>query len=805
MSSSGLSPFFGNRSFAFQDTLDQLEWARLSEHVSQFASTPQGRSKCRPLPLPNDLVTSNRLLEETKEIGVLDSEIDGGLSFKGVHDLSHCCSICIKGGVATGEELLEIAETLSSARRLRRQIDDRELFPTLTELLLDLATLPELEKLLKFALEEGGRIADRASPVLAGLRRNADILRLERRDLFQEFFRSHASILQDTVVAERNGRPVLAVKSGAAANFPGLVHDSSATGNTIFVEPQKVIPLGNRLVELEARIHENEKVLLAKWSAIVAEHFHALNHLQEVLLKLDLALSRARYGNWLDGVLPKLQEDPKAPFVLQKFRHPLLVWQERNEQGAEVVPIGIDVSSETRVVAITGPNTGGKTVTLKSVGLATLMARAGLFLPCTGRPTLPWCAQVLADIGDEQSLQQNLSTFSGHVKRIGRIFQALVNSPGPALVLLDEVGAGTDPTEGTAIAISILQTLADRARLTIATTHFGELKALKYSDSRFENASVDFDCDSMSPSYALRWGIPGRSNALAIAERLDLDCEVIKIAKDLLCSGEKVDMNAVICGLEEQRKKQQESAEQAAALLAQTELLHEELISRWKQQLKESADLKERGRQRIESSIQDAQQEVRALIRRLREEGANGETARLVGKRLRRIAVENRHSKELTPQNDWSPQVGERIRVIPLGKAGEVLSITDDGLYITVLCGLLRSKVHLSALESLDGRKARPAQPKIEINSPKDRCTSTSVRTTRNSVDVRGLRVHEAEVVVEEYLRKVSGPVWVIHGIGTGKLKRGLREWLETLPYVQRADDAESCDGGAGCTVVWLH
>jgi len=467
----------------------------------------------------------------------------------------------------------------------------------------------------------------------------------------------------------------------------------------------------------------------------------------------------------------------------------------------------VEVSSTLRVVAITGPNTGGKTVTLKSVGLAALMARAGLLLPCKGCPSMPWCAQVLADIGDEQSLQQSLSTFSGHVKRIGRILEALLEMPGPALVLLDEVGAGTDPSEGAALATALLRTLADRARLTIATTHFGKLKALKYGDARFENASVAFDSETMLPTYRLLWGIPGRSNALTIASRLGLDDAVIARAKELLGPSGDGEVNEVIQGLEEQRSRQQAAAEDAAALLARTELLHEQLLSRWQQQRQQSAEMQERGRQKLENSIREGQQEVRRLIRRLRQGGADGEIARRAGQRLRRIEADHRRQPERKQHIGWRPEVGDRIRLLALGKAAEVLSISGDGQHLTVRCGVMRSSVDLAAVESLDGLKPNPLEQvvRVQVQSQSVGGSGAEVRTSGNTVDVRGLRVHEAEAVVEEHLRSANGPIWVIHGIGSGKLKRGLLQWLETVPYVERVSDAQQSDGGAGCSVIWLQ
>ncbi|WP_259732143.1 endonuclease MutS2 [Synechococcus sp. CS-1325] len=794
------------------EALELLEWPRLLGQLAAFASTTAGGRLCRRLELPSSWTESQRRLAETTELLGLDGLIDGGLSFQGVADLEATLQHCGKGGTASGEALLQLATTLSAARRLRRQIDDSELRPVCTALVAELRTLPELEQRLLFALEEGGRVADRASPELGGLRLQLAGARQQRRERLQELLRRLAPLLQDSVIAERNGRPVLAVKAGAASRVPGLAHDSSASGSTMFIEPQTVIAIGNRIRDLEGQERDLERRILAELSTLVAAEAEDLAVLQRVLSELDAALARARYGQALGSVRPELAADPGAPFLLQELRHPLLLWQERHEAGHTVVPVTISVGQDLRVVAITGPNTGGKTVTLKSLGLAALMARAGLFLPCSGTPRLPWCGLILADIGDEQSLQQNLSTFSGHVRRIARILAALPTGEAPAigasLVLLDELGAGTDPAEGTALAIALLRHLAGRARLTITTTHFGELKALKYGDSRFENASVGFDLETLSPTYQLLWGIPGRSNALAIASQLALEPAVIAAAAELLVPRGDGELNQVIRGLEDQRRRQQEAAEEAAILLARTELLHEELLLRWQQQQEQSAELQEERRRTLEASIRDGQQEVRRIIRRLRQGQTDGEQTRQAGQRLKRLQEQHRPQPERRHHPGWQPVVGERIRLLALGKAAEVLAISSDGRELTVRCGVLRLNVELGAIESLQGEKAAPPEapsvPVVQVHSQKSRVGSgPQVRTERNTVDVRGLRVHEAEAAVEEQLRGSNGPLWVIHGIGTGKLKRGLRQWLSSVPWVERVSDAEQGDGGSGCSVIW--
>jgi DNA mismatch repair protein MutS2 len=791
------------------EALDLLEWPRLAEHLASFASTRAGARHCRSLVPTASRAESERLLCETTELLGLDGVLEGGLSFQGVADLGGTLQHCGKGGTASGEALLEVATTLAAGRRLRRQIEDEDLRPVSSALVQHLRTLPELEQRLRFCIEEGGRVADRASPALAALRLQLSALRQQRRERLQELMRRCAPLLQDNVIAERNGRPVLAVKAGAASQLSGLVHDSSASGNTVFIEPQAVIALGNRLRELEGEERELEQQVLAELSSLVAADADALHTLQTVLVQLDGAVARARYGQDLGGVRPELSAAAEAPFQLVDLCHPLLLWQERREGGRAVVPVTVTVGSDLRVVAITGPNTGGKTVTLKSVGLAALMARAGLFLPCRGTPRLPWCGRVLADIGDEQSLQQNLSTFSGHVRRIARILEALpppATPGGASLVLLDEVGAGTDPTEGTSLAIALLRHLASRARLTIATTHFGELKALKYDDARFENASVGFDVETLSPTYQLQWGIPGRSNALAIASRLGLEPAVIEGATALLAPKGEGELNQVIRGLEDQRRRQQEAAEEAAVLLVRTELLHEELLQRWQHQQEQSAELQEQRRRQLEHSIREGQREVRRIIRRLRQGDTDGEEARQAGQRLKRLQQEHQPQPERRPHSGWRPSLGERIRVLSLGKAAEVLEIATDGQELTVRCGVLRLTVPLDGVESLNGDKPAPPEPAVVQvrRQPGRGGGSAQVRTERNTVDVRGLRVHEAEAAVEEHLRAAEGPVWVIHGIGSGKLKRGLRQWLDTVPYVERVSDAEQGDGGPGCSVVWV-
>ena len=800
----------GNRkniaNLVIEETLELLEWSLVCKHLSTFASTSQGRKKCQDFSLPSDFTTSQEQLSETLEIGCLDSTLQGGLGFEGIYDLKDVLDRCIKGAFVDGEELLNVADTLAAARLLIRKIKDADSRPILTNLVANLSTFPDIEKLLKYGLEEGGRVADRASDTLSTLRRQSYGNRLERHRRLQDAILANKSFLYDSTISDRSGRPVIGVKAGALEKITGIVHGTSSSGNTIYVEPKEVIELGNRISEIETMIVKEEHRLLKKWSSMLGERSTPLLDLNLVLVQLDFALARARYGRFIGGIPPVISEKEDTPFLLENLRHPILIWQELCNNKQKVVPISFDISNSIKVLAITGPNTGGKTVTLKSIGLAALMARSGLLLPCSGRPSLPWCKNILADIGDEQSLQQSLSTFSGHIIRIKSILEVLKLNLGPSLVLLDEIGAGTDPNEGTALAIALLKRMADKARLTIATTHFGELKALKYSDRRFENASVAFDSETISPKYYLQWGIPGKSNALEIAKRLGLDESVIEDAQNITIPKGLNDVNDVIQGLEEQRNRQQAAAEDASVLLARTEMLHDELLNYWQKTSQQSEMMKEHARQEMELTIKEGQQEVRRLISQLRKKGATGEIARITGKKLRQMESQFQPQIHQSNHSGWQPRIGDRVRLIALAKAGEVIAMSDDHLQLTIQCGMFRSTVSLNEIESLDG--TQPQSPKehlINVMASTSSPGNCLIRTSRNTIDVRGLRVDEAQMVLEEILRKSSGRVWVIHGIGTGRLKRGLLDWLKTVSYVDKVTEAEQHDGGLGCSVIWIR
>ncbi len=531
------------------------------------------------LQIPDTLEQTLVLLAQTQEVYELENQGLTTLSFDGIHDIGDSLERADLHGILSAEELLAIATTLSGARQLRRTIDDHPQLSVLNRLVADLRTYPEIEQEIHRCIDDRAQVADRASTRLGEIRQRQRTVRDQIYQKLQSILQRHSNAVQEQLITKRSDRFVIPVKSPQKDAIPGIVHDSSMSGATLYVEPHSVVELNNKARVLLREEKAEEEAILRALTAKITEVVEDLERLLAIVTILDLATARARYSYWLNANPPTFinRGEEGQTITLRQLRHPLLIWQQQHEDGTAVVPIDLIVQPQIKVVAITGPNTGGKTVTLKTLGLGVLMAKVGLFIPAKVPVELPWFDFVLADIGDEQSLEQSLSTFSGHIRRISRISGSCTPD---SLVLLDEVGAGTDPTEGSALAIALLHHLADCSQLTIATTHYGELKALKYEDDRFENASVEFDEASLQPTYRLLWGIPGRSNALTIARRLGLKSEIVDQAANLVAPTGNQDVDRVIAGLESQRKQQETKAQEAGQLLGETERLYREVADK---------------------------------------------------------------------------------------------------------------------------------------------------------------------------------------------------------------------------------
>jgi DNA mismatch repair protein MutS2 len=785
------------------ETLELLEWPRLCQHLSTFAATKLGAIAARQFPLPETQEESITLLARTREIHDLEQRPDGRLIFDGITDIGDALERANIGGMLSGQELLHIATTLAGTRRLRRAIEEKEGIPVLQQLVSEVRTYPEIEQEIHRCIDEDGNVSDRASPQLREVRSRMKVIRERIYRKLQDILQKQSGAIQQAVVTQRGDRFVIAVKTPQKDQIPGIIHDTSSTGATIYVEPRAIIEPGNQLRQCRRDEQIEEEKILRILSETIAEAYEDLEYLLAVVTTLDLSTARARYSAWLQGNPPRFIE-PGEPITLRRLHHPLLVWQKQHEQGSEVMPIDVLVNPVTRVVAITGPNTGGKTVTLKTLGLAALLAKAGIFVPAREPVEIPWFDRILADIGDEQSLQQSLSTFSGHIRRIVRILEVVNDS---ALVLLDEVGAGTDPAEGSALAIALLQSLASRARLTVATTHYGELKALKYQDPRFENASVEFDDRTLSPTYRLLWGIPGRSNALTIAGRLGLAEEIIDTARDRV-GGFSEEINQVIAGLEAQRREQEEKAQEAGKLLQQTEKFYTEVSAK-------AASLQDRERElrrvqelEVQKALQQAKAEIASVIRELQAGPKTANDARQATEEMNAIA-ERLLPKVQKPRSSYLPKTGERVRLPNLGQTAEVLAVDEDGGEVSVRFGWMKMTLAMTEIESLDGQKVEIAPKPVKTAPPPPPTTKKEeplIRTSSNTLDIRGSRVSEAEPDIEKAIARATnaGMLWIIHGKGTGKLRDGVHEFLEHHPQVKRFELAPQNEGGSGVTIAYL-
>jgi DNA mismatch repair protein MutS2 len=892
------------------ETLELLEWPRLCQHLATFAATKLGVAAALDLQIPANQAQTAELLAQTEEAYQLESRAGGALSFEGIQDIGTSLQRAELQGLLSGEELLGIATTLAGARQLRRIIDFQPDVPTLKELAAQLRTYPELEQEIHRCIDDRAQVADRATPKLAGIRVQMRQLRDRIYQILQGILQRQSNAVQEQLITQRSGRFVIPVKAPQKDAIPGIVHDSSASGATLYVEPHSTVNLNNQMRQFLRQEQAEEEAVRRALTEQVAAVKPDLDRLLVVVTTLDLAAAKARYSFWLQANPPKFIElgEPelapknpetedeetedeensensqllirnlRSPITLRQLRHPLLVWQQQHEQGFPVVPVDLTIGPQIRVVAITGPNTGGKTVTLKTLGLAALMAKAGMFVAAREPVELPWFDNILADIGDEQSLQQSLSTFSGHIRRISRILEVLGNKsqaegeensnlpipnsqqqdqevtdtqntvsalpilkpklqiPPPqipitnsqlpipkSLVLLDEVGAGTDPSEGSALAIALLQYLAQHSLLTVATTHFGELKALKYQDSRFENASVEFDDNSMQPTYRLLWGIPGRSNALTIAKRLGLLASIVEEAQTYV-GGASQDVNQVIAGLEAQRRKQETKAREATQLLHQTEKLHREVSQKAAALQERERELKIAQEVAVNEAIGSAKSEIAQIIRRLQSGNQTAQNAQQATETLNQISEKHLPSRQqpAKPKPSFMPKVGDRIRIPSLGQTAEVLSGPDANEELSVRFGIMKMTVKLGEIESLDGQKPETkaqlakaaaqaqalatAKAKQAASEPAKPNPEIAIRTANNSIDLRGARVSDAEIEIDRALSKAVeyGVLWIIHGKGTGQLRRGVHEFLANHPQVSRFELASQKEGGAGVTVVYL-
>ncbi|MGI6284483.1 endonuclease MutS2 [Neomoorella humiferrea] len=708
------------------------------------------------------------------------------------------------GGILEGEELLRIVATLKNGRRVRRYLLGLEgRRPIITAIAERIGEFRELEKAIEQAVGPDGEVVDQATPRLYSLRQQ--ILKIQERikESLDTFLRSTEmqKYLQDNLYTIRNDRYVLPIKQEYRHHVPGLIHDQSASGATLFIEPMVLVELNNELRHLKAAEAREVEAILRHLSSLVGREKEGLAATLDALAELDFTLAKGRLSLEMGAVEPQLNNEGR--WRIKSGRHPLL--------KGKVVPVSLTLGEDFTTLVITGPNTGGKTVTLKMVGLFTLMAQCGLHLPAGEGTEVDPTAAVYADIGDEQSIEQSLSTFSAHMAQIVKIINEVTAG---SLVLLDELGAGTDPTEGAALAMAILDYLTDLGARSIATTHYSELKAYAYATPKVENAAVEFDSETLEPTYNLVIGTPGESNAFIIAARLGLAPDIIERASNLL-GEENRRISRLIAGLAEDKRVSAREREQAEILRREAEKVREELAREKEEWQQQAAREMEKVRREARAILRRAKAEVREIMARI-EKALAEENLRA---RQQAINKAQRQLKKLEdtieaeaaryePVDSGAPptelQVGDTVFLVSLGQTGKVLSPPNEQREVQVQVGVLKINVNIRELRLIKGEGKVPGK----IESKGWTVKSVSHEEVKPEIDLRGLTVEEACHRVDAYLDDAVlaglNQVRLIHGKGTGTLREALKDYLQQHPLVKSYRLGGAGEGGSGVTIVYI-
>ena len=792
----------------FDKSLRTLELPRVLELLSEQAVSAEAKQRAlriRPETEPEEVL---RLLDQTDAARNFIG-LRGSPSFSGVKPVAEALDRADRGGALNTRELLTIADLLTAARRAKEYFNDEAAEKTAIDpLFLSLHGNRFLEEKIKRAIPDEDTIADAASTELADIRRHMRAAQAKSRQILQRIISSpsYGKILQETIITQRDGRFVVPVKAEHKGDLPGLVHDISSTGATLFVEPMGVVQANNEFIELQAKEQKEIDRILAEFSAEAAAHREDIQWDYDTLVHLDLIFARGQLSYKMNAVRPEIRRD--GAIHLRKARHPLL-------DPKTAVPIDIELGETFDTLVITGPNTGGKTVTLKTLGLLTLMTQCGLHIPAADRSAVSVYERVLADIGDEQSIEQSLSTFSAHMVNIVEI---LKEADRHSLVLFDELGAGTDPVEGAALAIAVIQHVRRLGAKVAATTHYAELKTFAMTTAGVENASCEFDVETLAPTYRLLIGIPGKSNAFAISRRLGLPEDVIAAAQEQM-SGESVRFEDILTQLEEKRQALEKREQEADRLLRQ----REEDARRAREFRDQMERAKDNARSRGEAEAKRILRDARAAADQVFQELSDMRKAQAKADRalnenearaaLRRQlneaeeAVSKRDARqEPIPKPSRPIRAGDLVEFPGVRQPAEVVSVGKDGT-LQLKAGILKMKAKADEVRLIedDERAARKKTPAVTIRQNADRALRASAA---RELDIRGMETLEAESVVDNFISAaVMGKldeVTIIHGKGTGALRKAVHDILRRNKAVKSFRLGVYGEGESGVTVVTL-
>lgn len=772
-------------------TLKVLEWEAVLNELSKHATSETGRERCFNAQIYSDINTIKLEQKRTSEAKyLLDKAAYPPVS--GIKDIKESLEILKTGRPLNSRELIEIGEDLAISRRLISFFNKyKEEVPLIYEISGNLLENRELEESILEKFDEAGNLLDSAGSELRrlrlSLRDRTDNLKNKLNGIITS--PETSKMLQNPVYTIRNDRFVIPVRAEHKAHVPGIVHDMSSSGATVFIEPQATVSLNNKLKETELEIEAEIRKILAELSSHAAEYIDELFLTLDVLTEIDFILAKAKYSISIKAVEPGINTEK---FIsLKGVRHPILVKVLDN-----VVPNDVEIGRNYHIMVITGPNTGGKTVILKTIGICTLMAKAGMHIPAHEADIYPFL-KVFADIGDEQSITQSLSTFSAHIKNI---IEILENTDENTLILLDEIGAGTDPTEGTALAEAIMENIRKKDALALVTTHFGELKALAYTGEGFYNASVEFDTENLSPTYKLLMGLPGRSNAVYIAQKLGLGREIVEQARHNYLN-KKDPTNRVLEGLQDTQQKLTRHAREVEEEKERIEELKRSYDSELEKIKSEKKKIINVYRKKFDTAFFRAKEEISHIL----EDARQKSTLSKLGETISRArGLDYEESEKLKPEMErvnWDETgPGETVFIKSLEKEGKILKLPDKSNNVQVQVGVLKTTVKK---QEIFKAAQKPAQKE---HVPKRYGFKLERRDTPNTLDLRGERVEEAITRVERYLDRASlanlTPVYIIHGHGTGKLRQAVRDYLKISGYVTGFRPGERAEGGDGVTVV---
>lgn len=779
-------------------TLETLEYNKILTQLRGHAATELGRQQCAAL-LPSAELTevTQRLAATDEAVAVV--RLKGRPPFTGIKMIQLSLSRAQIGGMLDPQQCLDVATTLIGARQVKRflfAVHDNHPIAYIHSLCEQLPDLRELEQSIVSCIDEEATVKDSASAELRKIRHGIRTTEVRVRERMEQMIRTPSvqKILQDPIITLRNDRFVLPVKQEHRSELGGIIHDQSSSGATLFIEPNVIVTLNNELRQLRLREEaEIERILIAL-SAQIAEHADTLAAISDVLAELDFLFAKAGLAASWQCTWPRMND--QGIIKLNKGRHPLIPID-------EVVPLSLTFGEDYSMLIITGPNTGGKTVTLKTIGILSLMAMSGLFIPAEDGSEMAVFDQLFADIGDEQSIEQSLSTFSSHMTNIIYILQEMTPR---SLLLLDELGAGTDPAEGSALAISLLQHIQSIGCRLLATTHYSELKAYAYEQPGIMNASMEFDIQTLSPTYRLLIGIPGRSNAFAIAERLGLPREIITQGQAMI-NVEDRQVDAMIASLEANRLTAESERQTAEQLRRELEDARAKLAAQQEEFAAQRDKLLAKAREDARQIVHKAKQESERIISELRqkameEQASIKEHRLLASKRALEEAEQALAVKrtERTKTGQGKIEAGDEVLVTRFGQKGHVIELVGDKEAIVQL-GVMKMTVDLADLD------------KVAASPPPTVATRARVKRSRDEnvkmeLDLRGSNLEEALIEVDQFIDEAFlahlGQIFIIHGKGTGVLRDGIQRHLRTHKQVKHYRLGEFGEGGDGVTVVQL-